>query len=73
ATLLVFRVLYFVIPFATAISIMSVRDRWLNVVKPWQQRRRLQSACDDEVAAKRAAATAAAAVPHRIKRRHSQG
>lgn len=73
ATLLVFRVLYFVIPFATAISIMGVRELWLNVVKPWQERRRLQSACDDEVAAKRAAATATAAVPHRIKRRHSQG
>ena len=41
ATLLVFRVLYFVIPFATAISIMGTRELWLNVVVPWQQRRRL--------------------------------
>src|SRR6201996_6392703 len=42
ATLLVFRVLYFVIPFGMAISIMGVRELWLNVVKPWKERRRLQ-------------------------------
>ena len=41
ATLLVFRVLYFVIPFGIAISIMGARELWLNVVKPWQKRRRL--------------------------------
>jgi glycosyltransferase 2 family protein len=41
ATLLVFRVLYFVIPFGVAISIMGTRELWLNVVMPWQQRRRL--------------------------------
>jgi glycosyltransferase 2 family protein len=41
ATLLVYRVLYFVIPFATAISIMGTRELWLNVVVPWQRRRRL--------------------------------
>ncbi len=40
ATLLVFRVLYFVIPFAIAISIMGTRELWLNVVEPWQGRRR---------------------------------
>ncbi|GLH79617.1 membrane protein [Bradyrhizobium sp. SSBR45G] len=72
ATLLVFRVLYFVIPFASAISIMGIRELWLNVVKPWQERRRLQSAVSDEIAAKRVSATATAAVPQRIKR-HSQG
>ncbi|BAM88615.1 conserved membrane hypothetical protein [Bradyrhizobium oligotrophicum S58] len=71
ATLLVFRVLYFVIPFATAISIMGIRELWLNVVKPWQERRRLNAGYEDEVAAKRAAATAPASVPQRIKR-HSQ-
>ncbi|UFZ04500.1 UPF0104 family protein [Bradyrhizobium ontarionense] len=70
ATLLVFRVLYFVIPFATAISIMGIRELWLNVVKPWQERRRLQTAYDDQDTAERAASTAAA-VPQRIKR-HSQ-
>src|SRR5262252_4211260 len=41
ATLLVFRVLYFVIPFTLAISIMGVREFWMNVVQPWQKRRRL--------------------------------
>jgi uncharacterized membrane protein YbhN (UPF0104 family) len=41
ATLLVFRVLYFVIPFGLAISIMGWRELWLNVMVPWQERRRL--------------------------------
>ena len=41
ATLLVFRVLYFLIPFGLAISIMGTRELWLNVVQPWQERRRL--------------------------------
>ena len=41
ATLLVFRVLYFVIPFTIAISIMGTRELWLNVVVPWQKRRKL--------------------------------
>ena len=40
ATLLVFRILYFLIPFAIAISIMGMRELWLNVVQPWQERRR---------------------------------
>src|ERR1700688_1682735 len=41
ATLVVFRILYFVIPFGIAISIMGTRELWLNVVRPWQERRRL--------------------------------
>jgi hypothetical protein len=41
ATLVVFRILYFVIPFAIAISIMGARELWLNVVAPWQRGRRL--------------------------------
>jgi uncharacterized membrane protein YbhN (UPF0104 family) len=40
ATLLVFRLLYFVIPFGISITIMGSREFWLNVVKPWQDRRR---------------------------------
>jgi hypothetical protein len=40
ATLLVFRVLYFLIPFGIAISIMGTRELWLNVVQPWQERRK---------------------------------
>jgi uncharacterized membrane protein YbhN (UPF0104 family) len=57
ATLLVFRVLYFLIPFGAAISIMGTRELWLSVVLPWQERRRLQDAC-----------TAPAAVPQQMQR-----
>jgi glycosyltransferase 2 family protein len=45
ATLLVFRILYFMIPFGIAISIMGTRELWMNVVQPWQERRRLAEAC----------------------------
>ena len=45
ATLVVFRVLYFMIPFGIAISIMGTRELWLNVVLPWQKRRKLNEAC----------------------------
>jgi hypothetical protein len=44
ATLVVFRILYFMIPFGIAISIMGTRELWLNVVQPWQERRRLSEA-----------------------------
>jgi len=37
----VFRILYFLIPFSISISLMGTRELWLNVVKPWQERRRL--------------------------------
>lgn len=47
ATLLVFRILYFMIPFGIAISIMGPRELWLNVVVPWQERRRLAEACSE--------------------------
>jgi uncharacterized membrane protein YbhN (UPF0104 family) len=40
ATLVVFRVLYFMIPFGIAISIMGTRELWLSVVQPWQARRK---------------------------------
>jgi hypothetical protein len=45
ATLLVFRILYFMIPFGIAISIMGTRELWMNVVEPWQERRRVAEAC----------------------------
>ena len=45
ATLVVFRILYFMIPFGISISIMGMREFWLNVVQPWQERRRLSEAC----------------------------
>jgi uncharacterized membrane protein YbhN (UPF0104 family) len=43
ATLVVFRILYFLIPFGISISIMGTRELWLNVVLPWQERRRLEA------------------------------
>ena len=61
ATLVVFRILYFVIPFAIAISILGTRELWLNVVKPWQERRKLNESFPTP-----------AAVPHRLKDRQSQ-
>ncbi|KIZ42700.1 MULTISPECIES: UPF0104 family protein [Rhodopseudomonas] len=39
ATLLIYRVLYFILPFGVAISIMGLREIWLSVVLPWQKRR----------------------------------
>ena len=41
ATLLLFRLLYFVIPFTLAISAMGIREFWLNVVRPWRVRRKI--------------------------------
>jgi uncharacterized membrane protein YbhN (UPF0104 family) len=61
ATLVVFRILYFVIPFAIAISILGARELWLNVVLPWQERRRLNETFP-----------APAAVPQPLKGRQSQ-
>ena len=43
ATLLLYRVLYFVIPFMLAITILGMRELWLNVVKPWQQGREAEA------------------------------
>jgi len=59
ATLVVFRILYFMIPFSLAISIMGARELWLSVVA-WQERRRLTC-------------TVSAAVPQPVKSRQSQG
>lgn len=39
ATLVVFRILYFMVPFGIAISIMGTRELWLSVVMPWQRRK----------------------------------
>ncbi len=70
ATLVVFRILYFLIPFGMAISIMGIRELWLNVVLPWQERRRLNETF---------AAPAAVPQPFEgrqprpVKRRQSQG
>jgi uncharacterized membrane protein YbhN (UPF0104 family) len=45
ATLVVFRILYFLIPFGISISIMGAREVWLSLIQPWQERRRLGQAC----------------------------
>jgi glycosyltransferase 2 family protein len=74
ATLLVFRVLYFVIPFGTAISIMGTRELWMNVVVPWQQRRRLNANMSPRVASTSVPPPAAATpVPQRVTRLKSRG
>jgi uncharacterized membrane protein YbhN (UPF0104 family) len=67
ATLVVFRILYFLIPFAIAIAIMGTRELWLNVVRPWQQRRLQEQHEEAEQAA------ASAAVPQPVKSRQAQG
>ncbi len=69
ATLLVFRVLYFVIPFTLAISIMGVREFWLSVLMPWQARRR----ASNRPAPPSASATPAPAPATVPQRRKAQG
>jgi hypothetical protein len=74
ATLVVFRILYFVIPFGIAISIMGTRELWLNVVKPWQERRRLNDRFRGPRAVHRTEPVAPpAAAPQPVKRMKSQG
>ena len=55
ATLVVFRILYFLIPFGIAISVMGMRELWLNVMLPWQERRRLNEPCPASATAPRPA------------------
>jgi uncharacterized membrane protein YbhN (UPF0104 family) len=43
ATLLLYRMLYFVIPFMLAITILGMRELWLNVVQPWRERRKAEA------------------------------
>jgi uncharacterized membrane protein YbhN (UPF0104 family) len=62
ATLLLYRVLYFVIPFMIAITVMGTRELWLNVVKPWQEGRKAEAEAE-------AASAPGAAVPQIVKRR----
>src|ERR1700749_4745798 len=73
-TLVVFRILYFVIPFGIAISIRGPRELWLNVVKPWQTRRRLNEGFRGPRAVHRPEPVAPpAAAPQPVKRMKSQG
>jgi glycosyltransferase 2 family protein len=71
ATLLVFRVLYFVIPFGIAISIMGSRELWLNIGAPWQERRRLNGAYPPSAAIPQALERSAV-LPQKLKRLKSQ-
>jgi uncharacterized membrane protein YbhN (UPF0104 family) len=71
ATLVVFRILYFLIPFGTSISIMGTRELWLNVVVPWQERRRLSEASCAPPAALVQPVTGPQAQP--VQRRQAQG
>lgn len=59
ASLLVYRLLYFAIPFAVSVSIMGSRELWLNVVAPWIEKRRTN-------------ALNRVAVPQRVEPRHRQ-
>ena len=43
AALLVFRLLYFVIPFMISITLLASRELWFNVIQPWRDRRRVNS------------------------------
>jgi hypothetical protein len=43
------------IPFGISISIMGTREFWLNVVRPWQERRRLSEACTAKARVRRSA------------------
>jgi glycosyltransferase 2 family protein len=75
ATLLVFRVLYFVIPFTIAISVLGTRELWLNVVAPWQRGRGVNGNGNDNCApvdAPPRVAPAPAAVPQPVKRLKSK-
>jgi uncharacterized membrane protein YbhN (UPF0104 family) len=61
ATLLLYRMLYFVIPFMLAITILGTRELWLNVVQPWRKGRNAE--------AEAAEATPVSATVQPLKRR----
>jgi glycosyltransferase 2 family protein len=63
ATLVVFRILYFMIPFGIAISIMGTRELWLSVAQPWQERRKLGDRCVPGPAEQTEVAEAKAVLP----------
>jgi uncharacterized membrane protein YbhN (UPF0104 family) len=73
ATLLLFRVLYFLIPFSIAITIMGSRELWLNVVLPWQERRRANGFGPSAMLPKPTVVPGPNAVPQAVKSRKAQG
>jgi glycosyltransferase 2 family protein len=73
ATLLLFRILYFLIPFSIAITVMGSRELWLNVMLPWQERRKANELGSEQERHKAAELSSASAVPQPVKRRSMQG
>jgi glycosyltransferase 2 family protein len=72
ATLVVFRILYFVIPFSIAITVMGTRELWLNVVLPWQQRRKASELNSSAAVPQTSAMPRPSAVPRPVKSRTMQ-
>jgi uncharacterized membrane protein YbhN (UPF0104 family) len=66
ATVVMFRILYFMIPFAIAIVIMGARELWLSVIRPWQKGR-------PPTAGEAATAAAPVVVQHEPMKRQSRG
>jgi hypothetical protein len=62
-------VLYFVIPFTIAIVIMGTRELWLNVVRPWQERRKTES---NETGSNASASDNVTPLQRRVKTRVTQ-
>jgi hypothetical protein len=73
ATLVVFRILYFMIPFSIAISIMGTRELWVNVMMPWRERRRLSELNETFPAAAVAEPVNNRQSPQPLKKRQSRG
>jgi uncharacterized membrane protein YbhN (UPF0104 family) len=73
ATLLLFRILYFLIPFSIAITIMGSRELWLNVGLPWQQRRKANGTGSAAVMRKPTVVPQPSAMPQPVKSRKMQG
>ncbi|WP_371422104.1 YbhN family protein [Tardiphaga sp.] len=67
ATVVMFRILYFMIPFAISICIMGTREIWLGVIQPWHRRRL------DDRSERRATEAAPAVVHQQPLKRQSQG
>jgi hypothetical protein len=74
ATLVLFRILYFMLPFAVAIAVMASRELWINVMRPWQQRRaQEQQDLLRAAGAEQHRAATATVIPHPAKNRQARG
>jgi glycosyltransferase 2 family protein len=68
ATVVMFRILYFMIPFAISICIMGTRELWLSVIKPWYHRK-----TNGSVSERRGGEPAPVIVHQQPLKRQSQG